>query len=134
MNPETPGSGPAVPPGPEPAVASFGPATPPGPAPSSGPAPSPTLSGGASWGDWLSGSPDTRAARKAERRARRDARRAERGWGGPFWGVLLVIIGAGFLASELIPAFDWNLAWPVVLIAFGVLLVAASMRRPPVAS
>ena len=39
-------------------------------------------------------------------------------------------IGAGFLASELIPDFDWNLAWPGVLIACGVLLIAGALRRP----
>ena len=53
--------------------------------------------------------------------------------GGSFWGVLLVIVGAGILASELIPGFDWDLAWPTVLIAFGILLVVASIRRTPTA-
>jgi hypothetical protein len=44
---------------------------------------------------------------------------------------LLVLIGAGILASELIPGFDWDSAWPTVLVAFGVLLIAASIRRAP---
>lgn len=120
MNPEASGSGSAVPPGPEPASAT----------PASAPAPG-LAPDAPSWGDWLSGDPGARAARKAERRARRDARRAERGMGGAFWGVLLMIVGAGILASELIPGFDWNLAWPAILIAFGVLLVLASIRRAP---
>jgi hypothetical protein len=111
MNPDVPAPGPAVPPGPEPAAPDPGPAPAPGPAPDPGPA--------------------SHAARKAERQARREARRAEHGMGGSFWGVLLVIVGAGILGSELIPGFDWDLAWPTVLIALGILLVVASLRRAP---
>jgi hypothetical protein len=123
MNPEVPAPGPAIPPGPEPAAPD------PGPAPAPGPAPTPRAD--ASWGSWLSGDAASHAARKAERQARREARRAEHGMGGSFWGVLLVIVGAGILASELIPGFDWDLAWPTVLIAFGILLVVGSFRRAP---
>ena len=127
MNPEMPGAPPPPPPGPP-----VGGAVPPGPEPSApwtgGPIPPPP-GGGTSWGDWSSG-PSWRDVRRAERHARREARRGEWGIGSAWWGILLVIIGAGFLASELIPDFDWNLAWPGVLIACGVLLIAGALRRP----
>ena len=72
-----------------------------------------------------------RACRAQGRTSGAPGRTTRRAWvGGPLWGVLLVIVGAGILASELIPAFDWNLAWPTILIAFGILLVLASIRRP----
>lgn len=126
MNPEIPGVG-TPPPGPN-----VGGAVPPGPEPSTpstaGPIP-PAPGGGTGWGDWAGG-PSWRDTRRAERHARREARRAERGIGSPWWGILLVLIGTGFLASELIPDFDWNMAWPAVLIACGVLLIAGALRRP----
>jgi hypothetical protein len=158
MNPETSGTEPTAPgsaeaqgspvsgtsvrPGPEPTaplplagpVPSFGSTPPtPGPAPATaGPIP-PTSGRDASsdWGGWLWGGSSARDARRAERRAQREARRAERGIGSAIWGVVLVVIGAGILASELIPGFDWNVAWPATLVAFGVLLIAASIRRAP---
>ncbi len=127
MNPEAPGPGPAVPPGPEPTP------PPPGstPAPGLAPSPPPAPGGAEPWGGWLWGGSSSRDARRAERHARREARRAERGMGGPFWGVLFVVAGAAILASELIPGFDWDLAWPALLIGLGILLVVASIRRPP---
>lgn len=125
MNPEIPGVG-TRPPGP-----TVGGAVPPGPepsTPSAGPVP-PAPGGGPAWGDW-SGGPSWRDMRRAERHARHEARRAERGIGSAWWGILLVLVGAGFLASELIPDFDWNMTWPAVLIACGVLLIAGALRRP----
>jgi hypothetical protein len=110
-------SAPPTPPGPEPSV------------PAAGSTPAPGGSG--AWGGWLSGGASARATRREERQARRDARRAERGIGGAMWGILLVLIGLGLLGSELIPSFDWDLAWPAALVAFGILLVAASIRRTP---
>jgi hypothetical protein len=126
----TPGGGP-VPPGPEPGAPAD--PTPPGPTPA-GPTAGPANSGpgpAASWGAWTWGGSPAREARRAERRAQREARRAERGIGSAIWGVLLVLIGAGILASELLPGFDWDAAWPTVLVAFGILLIAASIRRAP---
>ena len=119
-----------VPPGPEPSAP---PPAPPGPTPP-GPTPGPAAAGpdpAASWGAWTWGGSPAREARRAERRAQREARRSERGIGSAIWGVLLVLIGAGILASELIPGFDWDAAWPTVLVAFGILLIAASIRRAP---
>ena len=158
MNPETggpepTGPGPAegqgpevggtsVPPGPEPAapLPLEGPVPAPGstqPTPGPGPAtpgPVPPISGpdaSSDWRGWGWGASSGRDARRAERRAQREARRAERGIGSAIWGVVLVLIGAGILASELIPGFDWNVAWPATFVAFGVLLIAASIRRVP---
>lgn len=134
MNPDVPGPDPSVPPGPEPVDPTSGPTPTPGLTPTPAPSPASSPGSGDAWGGWLSGGSSSHDARRAERRARRDARRAERGMGGSFWGVLLVIAGAGILAAELVPGFDWELAWPVILIAFGVLLVAASIRRPQAAT
>jgi hypothetical protein len=93
---------------------------------------SPAGPAGPGWG-WGWDRDAARAARRAERYARREARRAERGLGGAIWGVLLILIGAAVLGSELIPGFDWDIAWPAILIAIGILFVLASIRRPPVA-
>jgi phage shock protein C len=44
-------------------------------------------------------------------------------------GVVLVGLGAIFLAGQLVPEVDWGLVWPVALIALGALLVIGSIRR-----
>jgi phage shock protein C len=46
-------------------------------------------------------------------------------------GVGLVLLGAWFLAREYLPAFNWNLVWPLVLIGIGVLILVSSARRRP---
>ena len=84
------------------------------------------------WPGWVPDRGSARAARRAERAARRAARRGERGLGMAIWGLLLVLLGAGILAAELVPGFDWDLAWPLAFVALGVVLVAGSIRRPPV--
>jgi phage shock protein C len=68
----------------------------------------------------------------ADREARRAARRARRGTSGDsqragvVGGLILIVIGAFFLIREVVPAFDWNLWWPIGLILLGgVLLVLA---------
>ena len=73
-------------------------------------------------------------ARRAARAARRAAR-AGRGNGsaGLVIGGLLVVIGVAFFARELMPTLDLDLFWPLGLIALGVVLVIASVRRDPVA-
>ena len=120
MAPVDPGPGGPVAPGPEPSASLSG----------SGAAPS-SPGGDAGWGGWISGGPSAAAPWRADRQARRDARRADRGVGSVFWGALLVLVGAVLLGSELVPGFDPDVAWPVLLVAFGVLLVAASIRRAP---
>jgi hypothetical protein len=141
-----------VPPGPEPsdriaaaepfAVAASSPAPTAEPVPTTeptpvtpGPAPAtPGEDPSAVRGGLLWSNSSSRDARRAERHAQREAHRAERGIGGAIWGVVLVLIGAGILASELIPGFDWDVAWPATLVAFGILLIAASIRRAPAGS
>jgi len=70
--------------------------------------------------------------RLAARRARREARRAYRrdhgaGLGVVFVGIFLVLLGAFFLAREWLPQLDFDWFWPLVLIALGVLVLAAAL-------
>jgi phage shock protein C len=67
---------------------------------------------------------------RAERRA---ARRAARGPSnaGILFGLILIVIGGWFLLRDLIPWFDDRLFGPGILIAIGLLLVVAAMRRTP---
>ena len=85
-------------------------------APASGPAP-----------DWRAARRDARAARRA---ARRD-RRAGPSNAGIVIGALLVIAGVYALIREYIPAIDLNWLWPVAVIALGVVILMAAVRRPP---
>jgi hypothetical protein len=135
MNPQDPADppiGPGMTPGTPPADAPVADVVPPGP---TGPPTAPAApSGGQPAWTWGWDQDPRRAARRAERDARRAARRAERGFRGAIWGVVLVLIGLAILASELVPGFDWNVAWPAFLVAIGVLLMLASIRRPPAAA
>jgi phage shock protein PspC (stress-responsive transcriptional regulator) len=105
--PSTPG---AVPPDQAPAAGPTGwiPPTPPAP-------PSPYMA-------------DRLAARRAAREARRAYRRQYRGSGVGviFFGVLLVLMGVFFLAREWLPALSFDWFWPLVLIALGLLVLAAA--------
>jgi phage shock protein PspC (stress-responsive transcriptional regulator) len=77
---------------------------------------------------------DQRRAEKARVRAERAQLRAERRAsraGQPdtsaiVGGVILVLIGAAALATQIIPGFDWGRAWPIALIVIGGLLIARS--------
>lgn len=75
---------------------------------------------------------DPWTARAQARAARRAARRANRGpsSGGLVIGAILILVGAWFLARDLLPTFDDALVGPAVLIVIGLLLVAAAVRRP----
>jgi len=84
---------------------------------------------------WQPGATGWREARRAERDARRATRRAGRlerreggrGGGAILLGVLLILGGVYLLARDYLPALRLNLAWPVVLVAIGVLLVFRSI-------
>ena len=45
-------------------------------------------------------------------------------------GIVLVLVGAFFLAREWIPQLDFDWFWPLILIAIGVLTLVAAFRRP----
>jgi phage shock protein C len=113
-----------VPPGPTPAAPGPAPSTP-GPA-AAAPDPAFAAPGATAWVPPM----DRRAARRAERAARRAAR-GDRGSSsaGIVIGLLLVIVGGAFFARELIPAFDFDLFWPLVLIGLGVVLLVAGFTR-----
>ncbi len=44
-------------------------------------------------------------------------------------GIGLVLIGLWFLAREYLPAIDWGLIWPIVIVGIGVLILVNSARR-----
>jgi hypothetical protein len=46
-------------------------------------------------------------------------------------GLILIIIGGGFLARELIPGLDLSRIWPVASVIMGIALVVLSIRRAP---
>ena len=73
---------------------------------------------------------DRLEARRAARAARRAAR-GDRGNGsaGIVIGGLLVVIGGAFFARELVPAFDFDLFWPLILVGLGVVLLVSGFTR-----
>lgn len=81
--------------------------------------------------------PDPWTAHMASREARRAARAARRAARGDRWegsagliiGGLLVAIGAAFFAREVIPSFDLDLFWPLILVGLGVVLLVGSVTR-----
>lgn len=83
------------------------------------------------------GMPDPWTAHMASREARRAARAARRAARGDRWegsagliiGGLLVAIGAAFFAREVIPSFDLDLFWPLILVGLGVVLLVGSVTR-----
>lgn len=82
---------------------------------------------------WIPPTPSSPYAmdRLAARRAAREARRAYRrqhggGIGVVFIGILLVLMGAFFLAREWLPQLSFDWFWPLVLISLGVLILAAA--------
>jgi phage shock protein C len=68
-----------------------------------------------------------RAARRAARRARR-RQAIDSGEAGLIFGVVLIVIGALFLAREAIPWFDFLVWWPIGIIGLGVLLLVTAVR------
>lgn len=44
-------------------------------------------------------------------------------------GIILVGLGAMFLAREFIPSFDASVAWPTASVILGIVLVILSFRR-----
>ncbi len=44
-------------------------------------------------------------------------------------GLILIIAGAYFLARQFIPAFNWGLIWPLLIVAGGLLLIVFAFAR-----
>jgi phage shock protein PspC (stress-responsive transcriptional regulator) len=55
--------------------------------------------------------------------------RASGGSAGMVVGIGLVLLGVWFLLREYVPAIDWGLIWPLVLVGIGALILVTSMRR-----
>jgi phage shock protein C len=88
------------------------------------------------------GTPDWRALRAAERarerEARAQARAAARSTGGGtvrhdrgpiVLGLILVLLGIWFLLDEYLPELDLGRLWPLLLVGFGVVVLAGAVRR-----
>ena len=106
-------------------------AQPMGTTPASGPAPAQAAAPGGWSGDWWSQRRQERWQRRAERwqqRADGLEGRRERGPGLVF-GLLLILVGGMLAWHQIDPRVDLGLSWPLVIIAFGVILVASSFRR-----
>ena len=56
------------------------------------------------------------------------APKVDTGSAGIVAGVVLVLLGAWFLVDQYVD-IDWDLAWPIVVIGLGALLIAGAMRR-----
>jgi phage shock protein C len=72
-----------------------------------------------------------REARQAARAARRAARRERRGntSAGIVIGAVLILLGGLFLLQEWLPAFDFDLFWPLILVGLGVVLLVVGFTR-----
>ncbi len=101
-----------------------------------GSAPSGNWGGNAPGGAWTGGSTGTPsgAARTdapagAPNQARGDWDSRHRGdQAGIIAGIVLVVLGAWFLVRDYVP-INWDLVWPVAVIALGALLITEAMRR-----
>lgn len=49
--------------------------------------------------------------------------------GGPIAGLILIAIGAFFLARQFIPQLDFDWFWPLILIGIGVLVLVGTVGR-----
>lgn len=72
---------------------------------------------------------DGREARRAARSARRAARREHSSTAGIAIGGLLIVVGGMFFLKELLPAFDLDVFWPLILVGLGIFVLVLGFRR-----
>ncbi len=55
--------------------------------------------------------------------------------GSLFFGVIILVVGLWFFASQTLgldlPRLDWDQLWPIIVIAVGAWIVLGSIRRGP---
>jgi len=78
--------------------------------------------------DWRTQRAAERDARRAAKRARRAANPAEGRTVGLVVGGFLVLVGIAFLLREFIPAINFDLFWPILLVLLGVVVLVAAFR------
>ncbi len=86
---------------------------------------------GAGWqGDWRWQRHQDRWQRQAERWQRRAERFEGRRERGPslVFGLLLILVGGMLAWHQIDPKVDLSLSWPIVIIAFGAILVGSSLH------
>jgi phage shock protein PspC (stress-responsive transcriptional regulator) len=109
-----------------------GSATPPtGTTPASAGAPAQAAAPGGGWSsDWRAQGRQDRWQRRAERWQQRAERFEERRDRGPglIFGMLLILVGGMLAWHQIDPRIDLSLSWPIVIIAFGAILVVSSLR------
>lgn len=44
-------------------------------------------------------------------------------------GLILIVVGAYFLARQFIPALNWGLIWPLLIVAGGLLMIVVAFGR-----
>jgi uncharacterized membrane protein YhaH (DUF805 family) len=49
----------------------------------------------------------------------------------PYWGAILILIGAFALLANLkiIPSLNWDIFWPILLIAIGIIVLYEQSRE-----
>ena len=47
---------------------------------------------------------------------------------GSFFGIVLVIVGTGFLLNNLFPWFSFDYVWPLIIIAIGLNFILRGKR------
>jgi phage shock protein C len=104
---------------------------PPGTTPASAPPPTQAAAPGGGWSsDWRAQGRQDRWQRRAERwqqHAERFEGRRDRG-PGLIFGMLLILVGGMLAWHQIDPRIDLSLSWPIVIIAFGAILVVSSLR------
>ena len=84
----------------------------------------PGTPGQAAGGAWAT---DWRSIRRQQRLQRRAERHHDRNPALVF-GLLLILVGGLLAWHQIDPHFDLGLTWPIVVIAFGALLIVTSIR------